>query len=137
MQKALRQARLDINEVDYINAHGTATETNDIVETRAVKRFFGDRAHHVAISSTKPITGHLMAAAGAVETIVCALAVHHQEIPLTLNFAEPDDECDLDYVARHSRPYPVRVAMNLNCGFGGKNSCLILARYNGSNNHHG
>ena len=137
MQKALRQARLDINEVDYINAHGTATETNDIVETRAVKRFFGDRSHHVAISSTKPITGHLMAAAGAVETIVCALAVHHQEIPLTLNFAEPDDECDLDYVARHSRPYPVRVAMNLNCGFGGKNSCLILARYNGSNNHHG
>ena len=130
MEKALRRARLDVTEVDYINAHGTATEANDLVETRAIKRLFGPQARKLAVSSTKPVTGHLMGAAGALETVVCALAVHHQEIPLTLNFNEPADECDLDYVRGKSRSYPVRVAMNLSSGFGGKNSCLIVRRYN-------
>lgn len=129
IQKAVRQAQLDLEAVDYINAHGTATEANDIVETKAIKRFFGAQAYRLAVSSTKPITGHLLGAAGALETIVCALALHHQEIPLTLNFNEPGEGCDLDYVRGRSRPYPIRVALNLSSGFGGKNSCLALSRY--------
>ncbi len=129
MEKALRKARLHATEVDYINVHGTATEANDLVETRAIKRLFGSHAKRLAVSATKPVTGHLLAAAGAVETIVCTLALHHQEIPLTLNLKEPADECDLDYVSSRSRPYPIRTVMNLNSGFGGKNSCLILGQY--------
>lgn len=129
MQKALRQAQISPEEVDYINAHGTATEANDIVETKAIKRFFGAHAYRLAVSSTKPVTGHLLGAAGALETVVCALALHHQAIPLTLNHDEPGEGCDLDYVRGRSRPYPIRVAMNLSSGFGGKNSCLILRRY--------
>jgi 3-oxoacyl-[acyl-carrier-protein] synthase II len=129
MQKAVREAQIDISEIDYINAHGTATDANDVVETKAIKRIFGPHAHRVGVSSTKPVTGHLMGAAGALETIVCALAVHHQEMPLTLNHRERAEECDLDYIPGQSRPYPVRAAMNLSSGFGGKNSCLILRRY--------
>jgi 3-oxoacyl-[acyl-carrier-protein] synthase II len=129
IQKAIRSAQIDPEEVDYINAHGTATDANDIVETKAIKRFFGPYAYRLAVSSTKPITGHLLGAAGALETIVCALAIHHQEIPLTLNHEEPGLECDLDYVRGRSRPYPIRVALNLSSGFGGKNSCLVLRRY--------
>ncbi|MHB8521748.1 MAG: beta-ketoacyl-[acyl-carrier-protein] synthase family protein [Limisphaerales bacterium] len=129
MQKALRAARLHPNEVDYINAHGTATESHDLVETLAIKRLFGERARHVPVSSTKPVTGHLLGAAGAIETVVCALALKHQEIPPTLNLTAPAEDCDLDYVPERARPYPVRVAMNLNCGFGGKNACLILRQY--------
>jgi 3-oxoacyl-[acyl-carrier-protein] synthase II len=129
MQKAFRDAGVSPEDVDYINAHGTATEANDLVETKAIKRFFGPSARRLAVSSTKPVTGHLLGAAGALETVVCALALHHQEIPLTLNHHEPDDGCDLDYVRDRSRPYPIRLAVNLNSGFGGKNSCLILKRY--------
>ena len=129
IQKAMRHAQIDPEEVDYINAHGTATDANDIVETKAIKRFFGPHAYRLAVSSTKPITGHLLGAAGALETIVCALALHHQEIPLTLNHEEAGPECDLDYVRGRSRPYPIRVALNLSSGFGGKNSCLALRRY--------
>jgi 3-oxoacyl-[acyl-carrier-protein] synthase II len=129
IQKGMRQAGIDPEEVDYINAHGTATDANDIVETKAIKRFFGPHAYRLAVSSTKPVTGHLLGAAGALETVVCALALHHQEIPLTLNHEEPGPECDLDYVRGRSRPYPIRVALNLSSGFGGKNSCLVLRRY--------
>jgi 3-oxoacyl-[acyl-carrier-protein] synthase II len=129
VEKAIRHAGINPDEVDYINAHGTATEANDIVETKAIKRFFGSHAYRLAVSSTKPITGHLLGAAGALETVVCALALQHQEIPLTLNHQEPGLECDLDYVAGRSRPYPIRVALNLSSGFGGKNSCLVLRRY--------
>ncbi len=132
MQKALHQAQIHPEQVDYINAHGTATEANDLVETRAIKKFFGSHARKLAISSTKPITGHLMAGAGALETVVCALALSHQEIPMTKNLTEAGDECDLDYVAGKSRPYPLNVAINLNSGFGGKNSCLVLRAYRGN-----
>src|SRR5437667_8246592 len=126
MRKALRRARLLASEIDYINAHGTATEGNDLVETRAIKHVFGEQAHRVAISSTKPVTGHLLGAAGAVETVVCALAIKNGEIPPTINLTEPAEGCDLDYVPHKPRRYPVKIAMNLNSGFGGKNSCLIL-----------
>ena len=129
MEKALARARMDVSEVDYINIHGTATSTNDVVEIRAIQSLFGDRANKVAISGTKPITGHLLAAAGGLETIVCALAIKNREIPFTLNLKEPDEGCTGDLVRDQSRPYPVRVAMNLNCGFGGKNACLILKEY--------
>ncbi len=126
MEKALREARIDRDEVDYINVHGTANAVNDLAETRAIKKIFGPRARGVAVNSTKPITGHPLAAAGAIETVICALALHHHEIPPTLNFRDPLPECDLDYVPGRFRPYPLRVALNLNSGFGGKTSCLAL-----------
>jgi len=129
IQKGMRAAQIDPEEIDYVNAHGTATDANDIVETKAIKRFFGPHAHRLAVSSTKPVTGHLLGAAGALETVVCALSIHHQEIPLTLNFDEPGEGCDLDYVRGRSRPYPVRAVLNLSSGFGGKNSCLVLRRF--------
>lgn len=131
MEKALARARMDVSEVDYINIHGTATSTNDVVEIRAIQSLFGDRANKVAVSCTKPITGHLLAAAGGLETIACALTIKNKEIPFTLNLKEPDEGCVGDLVRDQSRPYPVRVAMNLNCGFGGKNACLILKEYTG------
>lgn len=129
IEKAVRQSQIGPQDVDYINAHGTATEANDLVETRAIKRFFGSHCRQLAISSTKPITGHLMAAAGAMETVITALSIWHQEIPMTRNLSSPGEECDLDYVANQSRPYPIRVGLNLNSGFGGKNSCLVLRNF--------
>jgi len=133
MEKALRKARMHASEVNYINVHGTATSTNEAVEVLAIKKLFNGAAGKVAISGTKPVTGHLMGAAGAIETIVCALVIKNQKIPFTLNLSQPAEGCDgVDLVTGHSRPYPVRVAMNLNCGFGGKNSCLILREYPGA-----
>jgi 3-oxoacyl-(acyl-carrier-protein) synthase len=129
MEKALRHARLHPSEIDYINAHGTATDTNDQVETFAIKKVFGPHAQRLAVSSTKPVTGHVLAAAGAIEAVICALSVKRQVIPPTINFNEAADGCDLDYVPKQSRPFPVRSVMNLNVGFGGKNSCLILRRF--------
>jgi 3-oxoacyl-[acyl-carrier-protein] synthase II len=128
-QRAMSRGGVRLTDVDYINAHGTATEANDIVETKALKNLFGRYAHRIGVSSTKPVTGHLMAAAGAIETVVTALAIHHQVIPPTANLSVPDPECDLDYVPRVPRPYPIRVALNLSSGFGGKNSCLALRQW--------
>ena len=129
MQKALGQAQLKPSEVDYINAHGTATEANEVVETRAIKRLFGEHAYSVSISSTKPVTGHLLGASGAIETIVCALTLQHQEAPPTINLSDPEEACDLDYIPQTSRPRPITVAMNVSSGFGGRNACLILKKY--------
>jgi 3-oxoacyl-[acyl-carrier-protein] synthase II len=120
---------MQISDVDYINCHGTATEPGDLAEARAIKSVFGKYARRLACSSTKPITGHLMAAAGAVETIITALSVYHQIIPPTANLKVPDPECDLDFVPGFARPYPIRLALNLSSGFGGKNSCLALRRW--------
>jgi 3-oxoacyl-[acyl-carrier-protein] synthase II len=129
MEKALRVAGIPPEDVDYINAHGTATPANDQAESNGIRTFFGRDAYRIGVSSTKPITGHLMAGAGAVETVVCALAIHHGEMPMTLNHREAGPGCDLDYIPERSRPYPIRVALNLSSGFGGKNSCLVLRRY--------
>ena len=126
---ALARSGIDSSDIDYINAHGTATEVNDLVETRGINRILGRNGRRIGVSSTKPITGHLMAAAGAIETVVTALAIHHQIIPLTTNHHEPDPECTLDYVPDRSRPYPIRIAVNLSSGFGGKNACLVLRRW--------
>ncbi len=128
MEKALRRSRLMPDEVDYINAHGTATRHNDPVESKAIANLFGSSSRRLAVSSTKPVTGHLMGAAGALESAVCALALHHQVIPPTINLDKQDDACDLDYVPGEARPYPIDVALNLSAGFGGKNSCLVLGR---------
>lgn len=128
LEKALRQSRLNPTEVDYINAHGSATPLNDPIETRAIKQVFKDHARRLAVSATKPVTGHLMGAAGAVETVICALAVSRGEIPPTINLTEPDQGCDLDYVRDEARGYPVRAAVNLNAGFGGRYACLVLKK---------
>lgn len=129
MDKALRNAHVLPAEVNYINAHGTATLTNDPIETKAIKSIFGDNWRGVAVSSTKPITGHMMGAAGAVESVISVLAIRHQQIPPTINLSDPAPGCDLDYVANQSRPYPLQVVANLSAGFGGKNSCLLFGRY--------
>lgn len=131
MEKAFHVSQVDPNLVDYVNVHGSANAVNDLAETRAIKQFFGPHARKLAVGSTKPITGHPLAAAGAIETVICALVVKNGEIPPTLNLHDPLPECDLDYIPNRSRPYPVRLALNLNSGFGGKTSCMVLARYHG------
>lgn len=128
LEKALRQARVNPDEVDYINAHGSATPLNDPIETRSIKQVFKDHSRRLAVSGTKPVTGHLMGASGAIETVISALAVARQEIPPTINLEDPDEACDLDYVRGGARSYPVRVALNLNAGFGGRYACLVLKR---------
>lgn len=131
MERALRDAEMGPMDVNYINAHGTATEMNDRAELKAIMGLFGAHSSRLAVSSTKPVTGHLLAAAGAVETIVTALAIHHRTIPQTANLMVPDESGDIDLVAGKSRPYPIHVAMSLSVGFGGKNACLVLKRYDG------
>jgi 3-oxoacyl-[acyl-carrier-protein] synthase II len=131
LEKALRDARVHPNEVDYINAHGSATPLNDPIETRAIKAVFREHARRLAISATKPVTGHLMGASGAIETMICALAISREEIPPTINLHKPDPGCDLDYVVGAARSYPVRVAVNLNAGFGGRYACLVLKKFEG------
>ena len=128
MKNALADAELAPEAVRYINAHGTSTEVNDIVETRAIKRIFGNSADNLWVSSTKSSTGHLLGAAGAVEAIYTALTVHRGEVPPTANHEHPDPECDLDYVPRVARRAQVDVAMTNSFGFGGTNACLILRR---------
>ena len=131
IQRAMQQANVTPDDIDYINAHGTATPLNDIAETQAVKRVFGDRAYKVPISSTKSMTGHMMGATGALEAAVCIYAIQHGVIPPTRNLTEPDPQCDLDYVPGEARLHRVNVAMNNSFGFGGHNSVLIFKRYDG------
>ncbi|KPV40139.1 3-oxoacyl-ACP synthase [Thiohalorhabdus denitrificans] len=128
MELALRDAELAPEEVDYVNAHGTSTPTGDRVETMAVKRVFGDHASKLAVSSTKSMVGHMLGAAGGVESIVAALAVYHGVAPPTINLENPDPECDLDYVPGEAREMPVRAAVNNSFGFGGTNATLVLKR---------
>ncbi len=127
MEGALRDAGLRATTVDYINAHGTSTRMNDLSETNAIKVVFGERAPMVPVSSTKSQTGHLIAAAGALEAVVSTLAIHHGRIPQTKNRTTPDPECDLDYVVEGVREQPVRVVMSNSFGFGGSNSALVFA----------
>ena len=126
---ALRSGGIDPLEVDYVNAHGTSTPYNDATETLAIKRVFGEHAARMAVSSTKSMTGHLLGAAGGVEAVYSALALHHQCLPPTINYEEPDPECDLDYVPNVPRRAPVRVALSNSFGFGGTNVCLAFRRW--------
>jgi len=129
MRLALAQAGLRPEEVDYINAHGTSTQLNDSTETQAIKTVFGEHAYKVPISSTKSMVGHLLGAAGAIETLACVQSLLTGVIHPTINYEYPDPECDLDYVPNQARRADVRVAMTNSLGFGGHNVTLVLRRY--------
>jgi 3-oxoacyl-[acyl-carrier-protein] synthase II len=128
MQLALEDAGMEPADIDYINAHATATKVGDAGETKAIKVAFGDHAHRLACGSTKSMTGHLLGAAGAVEAVICALSVQRDVIPPTINLHEPDPQCDLDYVPGEARATVVRAAMSNSFGFGGHNATLILKK---------
>jgi 3-oxoacyl-[acyl-carrier-protein] synthase II len=128
MQMALDDAGVAPSDVDYINAHGTSTPYNDVIETTAIKRVFGEHARKLAISSTKSATGHLLGAAGGLEAGIAALAVAHGRIPPTLNLDNPGEGCDLDYTPLRAATRPVRVAISNSFGFGGTNACLVLGQ---------
>ncbi|MFZ3101650.1 MAG: beta-ketoacyl-ACP synthase II [Desulfitobacteriaceae bacterium] len=129
MRKALADAGISPEDVSYINAHGTGTDANDANETTAIKTVFGEAASKVPISSTKSMTGHLMGAAGAIEAIICTLAIERGVIPPTINYGEPDPECDLDYVPNVAREQEVNVALSNTFGFGGHNATIIIRKF--------
>jgi 3-oxoacyl-[acyl-carrier-protein] synthase II len=129
MQMALQDAGEEPSTVDYINAHGTSTELNDLAETKAVKKLFGDHAYKVPISSTKSMHGHLLGAAGALEAAIVCMAMEESLAPPTINYENPDEECDLDYVPNEARKMDIRVAMSNSFAFGGQNASLVLRRF--------
>lgn len=129
MERALKQAGLSPEAIGYINAHGTSTPIGDIAETLAIKQVFGDHAYKLAVSSTKSMTGHLLGGAGAVETIITLLALRHQVLPPTINYENPDPECDLDYVPNQAREAQFDYALTNSFGFGGHNATIILKRW--------
>lgn len=131
MRAALADAAVEPGQVDYINAHGTSTPAGDRIETLAIKTLFGRHSKEMAVGSTKSMTGHLLGAAGGVETAVAALTVHHDHIPPTINQIQPDPECDLDTVPNESRRQPVRIALNNSFGFGGTNATLLVGKHEG------
>jgi 3-oxoacyl-[acyl-carrier-protein] synthase II len=126
MQFALRDAKLNPQDVQYINAHGTSTQLGDEAETHAVKEVFGDHARRLAISSTKSMVGHLLGASGGVEAIACVLSIKHSVVHPTINYDTPDPACDLDYVPNTAREMRVRCALSNSFGFGGHNCCLVI-----------
>jgi 3-oxoacyl-[acyl-carrier-protein] synthase II len=130
MAAAIHDARISYHDVDYINAHGTSTQLNDLYETQAIKSVFKKKAHSLAISSTKSMTGHLLGGAGGIETVFTALTVYKGIIPPTINLENPDENCDLDYVPNIARNMDVKFAMTNSFGFGGTNAALILSKYN-------
>jgi len=132
MRKALRNANLTINDIDYINAHGTSTPLNDAAETRAIKAVFGERAYSVKISSVKGATGHMLGAAGSVEAVFSVQSLLHDFVPPTINYHTPDPECDLDYTPNQGVAQTVRYVMSNSFGFGGHNAVLIFGKYTGN-----
>ena len=128
MHAALERAGIEPDNVGYINAHGTSTPLGDAAETRAIKRVFGDHAYRLAVSSTKSVTGHCFGAAGAIEAMMCVLAVRDGVLPPTMNYAHPDPECDLDYVPNEARQMQVDVALSNAMGLGGHNGCVLVGR---------
>jgi 3-oxoacyl-[acyl-carrier-protein] synthase II len=130
MKLALKDAKLTPADIGYINAHGTSTKINDATETLAIKAVFGDAARKLMVSSTKSMTGHMLGAAGGVETAILALVLSRGVVPPTINYTTPDPECDLDYVPNTAREVRVQHALTNSFGFGGTNACLILSRFN-------
>ena len=128
MRQALANAGVAREDVGYVNAHGTGTPLGDAAETKAIKEVFGDHAYDMAVSSTKSMTGHMFGAAGAVEAMVCALAIHEGVLPPTINYEEPDPACDLDYVPNEARQAEVKVALSNAMGLGGHNACVLVGR---------
>ena len=131
MRAALRRANVEPEQVGYSNAHGTSTPLGDAAETRAIKDVFGGHAYELAVSSTKSVTGHCFGAAGAIEAMMCVLALKEGVIPPTINLQTPDPECDLDYVPNEARRVQVEVALSNAMGLGGHNGCVLLGRYDG------
>ena len=129
IRRALETARLLPSDLDYINSHGTATAQNDVVETRALKRALGKSAYAIPISSTKPMTGHLLGGAGCVEAVTTLLAIQNSFVPPTINLDDPDPECDLDYTANVGVSRPVQTALTLNYGFGGQIAAIVFSQY--------
>jgi 3-oxoacyl-[acyl-carrier-protein] synthase II len=129
IQLAMREAALTPSEIDYINAHGTSTPYNDEFETLAIKKALGKEAYNILISSTKSMTGHLLGAAGGLESIVCALAIQRDEVPPTINLDEPDPQCDLNYVPHRAVKRPVRAALSNSLGFGGHNVTIAFKKW--------
>jgi 3-oxoacyl-[acyl-carrier-protein] synthase II len=129
MKMALEDAGLDVNDIDYINAHGTSTPLNDKSETAAIKAVFGKQAYQIPVSSTKSMTGHMMGATGAVEAVFCIKAIHDNVMPPTINYEVPDPVCDLDYVPNEKREKVLNRVMSNSFGFGGHNATIILGRY--------
>jgi len=129
MRNALRDAKLNAEDIDYINAHGTSTPAGDVGETHAMKTALGDHAYKIAVSSTKSMIGHLLGAAGGIEAVLTSLAIKHQIAPPTINLENPDPECDLDYVPNVAREMKIDVAMSNSFGFGGTNGTLVFKRY--------
>jgi 3-oxoacyl-[acyl-carrier-protein] synthase II len=128
MRSAMEAADVEPERVGYINAHGTSTPLGDLAETRAIKQVFGDHAYELAVSSTKSVTGHCFGAAGAIEAMMCVLALHHQVLPPTINYRNPDPACDLDYVPNEAREVELDVALSNAMGLGGHNACVLVAR---------
>jgi 3-oxoacyl-[acyl-carrier-protein] synthase II len=128
MRAALERAGVEPERVGYINAHGTSTPLGDLAETNAIKEVFGDHAYKLAVSSTKSMTGHCFGAAGAVEAMMCVLALHEGVLPPTINYETPDPECDLDYVPNEARRVQVDVALSNAMGLGGHNGCVLFGR---------
>ena len=131
MREAIRDAGIDLTDIDYINAHGTSTELNDKNETLAIKNLFGEHAYKLSVSSTKSMTGHLLGAAGAIESIASILALKNGKIPPTINLDEPSPECDLDYTPKVSRDREIKYALSNTFGFGGHNASLLFKKYEG------
>ena len=129
MQFAIDDAGLGLNEVDYINAHGTSTQPNDKVETKAIKTVFGEHAYKVPVSSTKSMIGHSIGAAGAIEAVVCCLVIENGVIPPTVNYKTKDPECDLDYVPNSARKAKITAVLSNSFGFGSTNACLVMKKY--------
>jgi 3-oxoacyl-[acyl-carrier-protein] synthase II len=129
MKNAIRDAKIEPSAVSYINAHGTSTPAGDRIETLAIKNVFGDWARSIAVSSTKSMTGHLLGAAGGVETSITILSAYHGIIPPTINYEEPDPECDLDYVPNEARKASIEYALCNSFGFGGTNACIVVKKY--------
>ena len=128
MRAALARAGVDPTDVGYINAHGTSTPLGDLAETKAIKEVFGDHAYELAVSSTKSMTGHCFGAAGAIEAMMCVLALQEGILPPTINYEVPDPECDLDYVPNEARHVQVEVALSNAMGLGGHNGCVLFGR---------
>ena len=128
MRQALADARINPDQVDYVNAHATSTPVGDLAEARVLDIVFGDSLAKVPVSSTKSMTGHLLTGAAAVEALACIVAMEHQAVPPTINLDEPDPECRLRHVPHHALPHPVRVAVSNSFGFGGSNTCVVLSR---------
>jgi 3-oxoacyl-[acyl-carrier-protein] synthase II len=134
MRWAVENADLELDDIDYINAHGTSTTLNDSIETLAIKKLFGDRAYQIPVSSTKSMTGHAMGAAGALEAMACTLAVFNDIIPPTINYETIDPECDLNYVPNMALEKRVNAALSNSFGLGGQNACLVVRKYIPSDN---